>query len=132
MPQPQQCRILNPLSKAKDQTRILWILVRFITAEPQWEFHEFLLFPVCLPSLLSSMQRTQNLATVPQFPQAPFNGLDNSSLLGTKEGTHPLLLLTRELFPSSQCCVWGGDLGVGERARVAGVLAHPDCCYCLG
>ena len=27
----QQCQILNPLSKAKDQTHISWILIRFLT-----------------------------------------------------------------------------------------------------
>ena len=29
--------ILNPLSQAKDQTPSSWILIRFITAEPEWE-----------------------------------------------------------------------------------------------
>ena len=29
--------ILNPLSRARDGTCILWILVGFITTEPQWE-----------------------------------------------------------------------------------------------
>ena len=33
----QQCRILNPLSRARDQTCILMILVEFVTAELQWE-----------------------------------------------------------------------------------------------
>ena len=33
-PQPQQRRILNLLSEARNQTASSWILVRFITAEP--------------------------------------------------------------------------------------------------
>ena len=33
--------ILNPLREARDQIRIRWILVGFITAEAQWEL------PVC-------------------------------------------------------------------------------------
>ena len=33
----QQHRILNPLSRARDQIRILMDTVRFVTAEPQWE-----------------------------------------------------------------------------------------------
>ena len=33
-----QCRILNPLSKAGDQPPSSWILVRFISTAPQWEF----------------------------------------------------------------------------------------------
>ena len=33
----QQCRILDPLSRAGDQARILMIIVGFITTEPQWE-----------------------------------------------------------------------------------------------
>ena len=33
-----QCQVLNPLSKARDWTVSSWILVGFITAEPQWEF----------------------------------------------------------------------------------------------
>ena len=36
----QQCRILNPLSKARDQTASSWILVWFITTEPQQELLE--------------------------------------------------------------------------------------------
>ena len=32
-----QRRILNPLSKGRDQTTSSWIVVRFITIEPQWE-----------------------------------------------------------------------------------------------
>ena len=39
----QQCRILNPLIEARDQTCILassWILVRLVTTEPQWELLE--------------------------------------------------------------------------------------------
>ena len=30
----QQCRILNPLSEARDWTHVLWILIGFVTAEP--------------------------------------------------------------------------------------------------
>ena len=30
---PGQCQILNPVSKAKDQTPSSWILVRFVTIE---------------------------------------------------------------------------------------------------
>ena len=30
----EQCQILNPLSEFRDQTWVLMILVRFITAEP--------------------------------------------------------------------------------------------------
>ena len=33
----QQHWILNPLSEAKDQIQISWILVGFVTAEPQQE-----------------------------------------------------------------------------------------------
>ena len=33
----QQRRIFISLSKVSDQTHILWILVGFVTAEPQWE-----------------------------------------------------------------------------------------------
>ena len=32
----QQCRILNPLSEARNQARILVDTSGFITAEPQW------------------------------------------------------------------------------------------------
>ena len=32
-----QCWILNPLSKARDQTTFSWMLVRFTTTEPHWE-----------------------------------------------------------------------------------------------
>ena len=41
----QKRQILNPLSEARDQTRILWILVRFVSAVPQWEllFSHFVL-----------------------------------------------------------------------------------------
>ena len=35
-----QCRIFNPLSKARNQTHILVDLVGFITAEPQRELPE--------------------------------------------------------------------------------------------
>ena len=34
----QKCQILNSLSKAKDQTCILIMLVGFLTTEPPWEF----------------------------------------------------------------------------------------------
>ena len=34
----QQCYILDPLSKARDQTCISWVLVGFATTEPRWEF----------------------------------------------------------------------------------------------
>ena len=43
-PQPQQHWILNPLMEAKDPTRVSWILVRFITAEPHGNsrfYHHF-------------------------------------------------------------------------------------------
>ena len=33
----RQCRILNPLSEAGVKPPSLWILIRFITAEPQWK-----------------------------------------------------------------------------------------------
>ena len=33
----RQCRILNPLSKARDRTRKLWFLVGFVSSAPQWE-----------------------------------------------------------------------------------------------
>ena len=37
----QQHRILNPLSKARDRACVLmWILVRFVTPEPQWELQD--------------------------------------------------------------------------------------------
>ena len=39
-----QCPILNPLSKAGDRT---WILVGFISAEPQWELHSHVLRGSC-------------------------------------------------------------------------------------
>ena len=39
----QQHRILNPLSEARDITASSWILVKFITADPQWELL-FLIF----------------------------------------------------------------------------------------
>ena len=32
-----QCQILNPLSEAAIEPASSWILVRFISAEPQWE-----------------------------------------------------------------------------------------------
>jgi len=38
-----QCQILNPLSKAGDQTCTSWILVRFVSAEPRWELPPILL-----------------------------------------------------------------------------------------
>ena len=35
-----QCWILNPLSEVRNQTRKpAWILVRFISTDPQWELH---------------------------------------------------------------------------------------------
>ena len=39
----RQHQILNPLSKARDQTCISWIVVGFTTVEPQWElqFHVY-------------------------------------------------------------------------------------------
>ena len=42
----QCCRILNPLSKARDQPTSSWVLVGFLTAEPLWElpFSSFLPF----------------------------------------------------------------------------------------
>ena len=46
-PQLQQCQILNLLSKARHLPISFWILVEFITTEPQWE-----LLVLCL-SLLS-------------------------------------------------------------------------------
>ena len=33
----RQCRILNPLSEAKDQTHNLMFLVGFVSAVPRWE-----------------------------------------------------------------------------------------------
>ena len=33
----RQCRILEPLSKARIESTSSWILVGFVTAEPQWE-----------------------------------------------------------------------------------------------
>ena len=33
----QQCQMLSPLSKARDQTTFSWILAGFFTTEPQWE-----------------------------------------------------------------------------------------------
>ena len=37
-------QILNPLSKARDRTHISWILVRFVSAEPQWELLNMISF----------------------------------------------------------------------------------------
>ena len=55
--------ILNPLSKGRDQARVLpWILVRVITAEPQWELQSsVLLLPLthCVCLTLSCAQRVQ-------------------------------------------------------------------------
>ena len=34
----RQRQILNTLSEARDGAMPLWILVRFVTTEPQWEF----------------------------------------------------------------------------------------------
>ena len=49
-----QLQMLNPLNKARDQTHSSWILVRFVTTEPQWEllnlkliFPSYCLFPIC-------------------------------------------------------------------------------------
>ena len=53
LPQPQQRRILNPLSEARDRTAISWILVGFLTTEPPWE-------------LLSSCRSAPH-PTLPQF-----------------------------------------------------------------
>ena len=39
----QQCQILNPLSKAMDQTESPWRLVRFVSTEPQQELPPSLL-----------------------------------------------------------------------------------------
>jgi len=36
-PQPQQGGILNPLSKARVEPESSWILVRFVTGEPERE-----------------------------------------------------------------------------------------------
>ena len=47
----QQCRILNPLSKARDQPTSSWILVRFFSTEPQRELL-FLIFDACLGEYL--------------------------------------------------------------------------------
>ena len=38
----QQGPILNPLNEARDRTGSSWILVEFISAEPQWELPRFL------------------------------------------------------------------------------------------
>ena len=38
----KQHQIFNPVSEARDQTIILGMLVRFITAEPQWELQTYL------------------------------------------------------------------------------------------
>ena len=48
------CQILYPLSKARDGTLSSWILVRFVTIEPQWELPEFnFLAKFSFPSSLS-------------------------------------------------------------------------------
>ena len=39
-----QHQILNPLSKARDQTHVLMDLVRFVITEPQWELMNYTLF----------------------------------------------------------------------------------------
>ena len=38
----QQCWILDPLSKARDKPTSSWIVVGFVSAEPQWEVLFFL------------------------------------------------------------------------------------------
>ena len=50
----RQRRILNPLSEARDGTTSSWILVRFITTEPQREllYYQFLLPIKCSLFLL--------------------------------------------------------------------------------
>ena len=40
----QQCQILNPLSEARDGTRIFIESSQIHAAEPQWELHIFLYF----------------------------------------------------------------------------------------
>ena len=39
----QQCRTLNPLSRAWNRICVLMNIVRFVTAEPQWGFLEIVL-----------------------------------------------------------------------------------------
>ena len=64
MPQPQQyeihicnlhqsswqCCFLNPLREAGIKPASLWMLVRFISTEPQWELQWVQFFQVCFPS----------------------------------------------------------------------------------
>ena len=39
-----QCRILNPLSKARDGTS--WFLIGFVSPAPRWELQEYVLIYV--------------------------------------------------------------------------------------
>ena len=45
---PWQCWILSPLSEAGIEPASTWIVVGFVTAEPQWELLYFLKWPGCL------------------------------------------------------------------------------------
>ena len=40
----QQCWILNPLSEARMEHAFPWVLVRFVTNEPQWELPDYSFF----------------------------------------------------------------------------------------
>ena len=40
----RQCWILNPLSNARVKSTFSWLLVRFVTAEPQWKLPGDLIF----------------------------------------------------------------------------------------
>ena len=50
----QQCRILTPLSKARDQTCLL-MDIRFVTAESQWELQYFILFDATVKRFVFSI-----------------------------------------------------------------------------
>ena len=45
----QQRQILNPLNKARDQTRNLMFLVKFVSAEPRQELLGIYLFDIYVP-----------------------------------------------------------------------------------
>ena len=68
---PWQCQILNPLSKARDQTSSSWMLVRFVSAEPSQELRkQFLLgVPIVVQWLMNPARNHEVVGSIPGLAQ---------------------------------------------------------------